>query len=244
MPPRKAKASTTKTSISTSKPNLPDEGSSRRSNPPWPALGLYPPPSSRSLTLHTLLPHQILTIDLLTSKECHSLISHALSTFPLTPANPGLVPKKGEAFRDNDRVSLVDPEFAEQLWRNTGLAGVCETQSNEVWDAKSRRPVGLNSNIRIYRYRPGQRFGAHYDDSTKDPCSGIQTEWTLLIYLSSVARGGETVFYLEKGRGEVVAEPRAGMALLHRHGRHCLLHEAKEVVEGEKWILRSDLLFA
>lgn len=32
-----------------------------------------------------------------------------------------------------------------------------------------------------------------------------------------------------------------GMALLHRHGRDCLLHEGREVVEGEKWVVRSDL---
>jgi hypothetical protein len=31
------------------------------------------------------------------------------------------------------------------------------------------------------------------------------------------------------------------MALLHRHGKDCLLHEGREVTAGEKWIIRSDL---
>lgn len=31
------------------------------------------------------------------------------------------------------------------------------------------------------------------------------------------------------------------MALLHKHGQDCLLHEGREVREGEKWIIRSDL---
>jgi hypothetical protein len=32
-----------------------------------------------------------------------------------------------------------------------------------------------------------------------------------------------------------------GMALLHRHGAQCMLHEGREVLSGEKWVLRSDL---
>jgi hypothetical protein len=33
-----------------------------------------------------------------------------------------------------------------------------------------------------------------------------------------------------------------GMALLHKHGDDCLLHEGREVKSGEKWVLRSDLV--
>jgi hypothetical protein len=33
-----------------------------------------------------------------------------------------------------------------------------------------------------------------------------------------------------------------GMALLHKHGDDCLFHEGKEVLSGEKWVLRSDLV--
>ncbi len=40
----------------------------------------------------------------------------------------------------------------------------------------------------------------------------------------------------------VVAEVEPGLALLHRHGDDCLLHEGREVIAGEKWILRSDLV--
>lgn len=76
-----------------------------------------------------------------------------------------------------------------------------------------------------------------------------RTTWTLLIYLSGPetgCEGGETVFYPTGARGrrleEVVAAPRAGMALLHRHGRECMLHEGREVRKGEKWIIRSDLV--
>ena len=38
-----------------------------------------------------------------------------------------------------------------------------------------------------------------------------------------------------------VAQLEIGMALLHKHGADCMLHEGREVLEGEKWIIRSDL---
>ena len=47
-------------------------------------------------------------------------------------------------------------------------------------------------------------------------------------------------------RGKVVARivPKAGRALLHRHGDACLEHEAAPVKSGLKYILRSDVCFA
>ena len=87
---------------------------------------------------------------------------------------------------------------------------------------------------------------------TPGTSSGVpaKTTWTLLLYLTSPATGcigGETAFFPEAAsRREaapppVVAELEVGMALLHRHGKDCLLHEGREVTEGEKWIIRSDL---
>ena len=77
-----------------------------------------------------------------------------------------------------------------------------------------------------------------------------KTTWTLLLYLSSPAtgcEGGETVFYPDPPSKRdpvpppVVAGLEVGMALLHKHGKDCLLHEGREVLKGEKWIIRSDL---
>ena len=92
------------------------------------------------------------------------------------------------------------------------------------------------------------------------PPTPAQTTWTLLIYLTSPTtgcRGGETVFYPEHLQRAVAAkkpspknnmfvEPivvslETGMALLHRHGNQCMLHEGREVLDGEKWVIRSDL---
>ena len=77
-----------------------------------------------------------------------------------------------------------------------------------------------------------------------------KTTWTLLLYLSSAesgCKGGETVFHPDPPNKRqapppsIVAELSVGMALLHRHGKDCLLHEGREVTEGEKWVIRSDL---
>jgi hypothetical protein len=73
-----------------------------------------------------------------------------------------------------------------------------------------------------------------------------KTTWTLLLYLTT-CKGGETVFYPDRpSRKAAAPEPivvglEVGTALLHRHGKDCMLHEGREVLEGEKWVLRSDL---
>lgn len=38
--------------------------------------------------------------------------------------------------------------------------------------------------------------------------------------------------------------PTEGTALLHLHGDKCLLHEARNVTKGVKYVFRSDVVFA
>ncbi|KAG9453158.1 hypothetical protein H6P81_006062 [Aristolochia fimbriata] len=153
-----------------------------------------------------------------------------------------LGPARGEAYRDNDRIAIDDPSLAASMW-DSGL--------NTVFaDIKIRGKVavGLNPNIRFYRYKVGQHFGQHIDESI-DLGQGHKTYYTLLVYLTgksndgSVSRGnssgqslvgGETVFYGKRG---VLAEvaPVVGMALVHLHGDKCLLHEARAVKKDVKF---------
>ncbi|KAL6526947.1 hypothetical protein OROGR_016037 [Orobanche gracilis] len=241
-----------------------------------------------------------------------------------------LGPTKGEAFRDNDRISVHDPVLAVAIWE----AGLSKLFLD--FKIRGKVAVGLNPNIRLYRYNAGQRFGRHIDESV-DLGEGRHTHYTLLIYLSGVLGkskaesksdgtsqdsldplvGGETVFYgprndlvvevynagqrfgrhidesvdLGEGRhthytlliylsgvlgkskaesksdgtsqdsldplvgGETVfygprndlvveVPPTEGMALLHVHGDKCMLHEARTVSKGIKYVLRSDVVFA
>jgi len=158
-----------------------------------------------------------------------------------------LGPLKGEAYRDNDRISVTDPLLAQAIW---------ESGINRIFtdiNVSGKAATGLNPNIRFYRYTEGQRFGRHIDESV-DLGDGSKTYYTLLIYLSGKGSakdssgqaliGGETVFYDQ--RGGIVAEvaPVQGMALLHLHGAKCMLHEARVVKKNTKYVLRSDVVFS
>ncbi|KAM3589182.1 hypothetical protein VKS41_000059 [Umbelopsis sp. WA50703] len=204
----------------------------------WPKL--FP---KADLQVNELLQGQIYTIpDFFTVKECDNLIAHIESNIPLQKTSG--IPKRGEALRSNDRISVSDPDFADMLW-SLGINTVSTSTQAIYKAALPNIPVGLNSNIRIYRYTPGQRFECHYDDTVRDERTSFWTEWTLLIYLTGEdeVSGGETVFYkTEKKKSSVVVAPSKGTALLHRHGASCLLHEGKEVTKGVKYVLRSDVL--
>jgi 2OG-Fe(II) oxygenase superfamily len=217
--------------------------------PDWPPLTPLIP--TQDLTVTTLLPNQVLLIpNLFTSTLCRAYTA-SLSTLPLTAATPGK-PKRGEALRANDRYRTHDRAFAHNLWTQTALQELVTGFADPgFWGG---RVLGLNPNVRVYRYRPGQFFDRHYDESNRlafgDPPVQAKTTWTLLIYLSR-CDGGETVFYPgltarcltpEREREPVAVEVVAGLALLHRHGDECLLHEGREVKGGEKWVLRSDLV--
>ncbi|CAA3030244.1 uncharacterized protein LOC111397066 [Olea europaea subsp. europaea] len=224
----------------------------KKSNSDWPYIK-----PKYNLQINRLKDNDLFTIpNFLTPVESKAFIKVAEEIGFLHQGSLG--PTKGEAYRDNDRIAVQDPVLADAIW-NSGL-------KNLFSDIKIRGKVavGLNPNIRCYRYTAGQRFGRHIDESV-DLGEGRRTHYTLLVYLSgtqggtkfkskndadsqdSLAEtlvGGETVFY--GPRNALVAEvpPTEGMALFHIHGDKCMLHEARNVRKGVKYVLRSDVVFA
>ncbi|PFH57969.1 hypothetical protein XA68_14330 [Ophiocordyceps unilateralis] len=212
-----------------------------RFKPPLPVTDLAPqlhPATSMIALIPYFFPRSL----------CRDFVAF-LKTLPLQ-TTPGR-PKRGEAARVNDRFQVDDALFARRLWEQTGLKeALTEVEGvKDMWDGE---PVGLNANIRVYRYTKGQYFDCHYDDDNDvelptDPPTPARTTWTLLLYLTSAAEGcigGETVFYPHdcKSPTEAIAvPPETGLLLLHKHGAECLLHEGREVTAGEKWVLRTDL---
>ncbi|KAI8326214.1 hypothetical protein GQ54DRAFT_106778 [Martensiomyces pterosporus] len=205
----------------------------------WPKLK-----QKKGLLLSEVVTGHIFTIrNLLSKAECDAFIDIANSVCIPTPG----IPKRGEAFRNNARSSTIDEECAQRLWQDTGLSRLLSGWQHP--DGKS--PAGLLENIRLYRYGPGERFGKHYDDYFFDS-KGRRSEYTLLVYLNSVddkrfktgerASGGETVFYARR-MDPVSISPETGLALLHKHGADCLQHEALELRNSYKYVLRSDLIF-
>ena len=137
--------------------------------PNWPPL--QPLASTSDLSLNTLLPGQIVTIqNLWTSALCRNYVSF-LSSLPLatTPNQP----KKGDALRVNDRFVIEDSDFAEKLWSSTGLKELVtgtrsqEEDGEEQMSQEERKALwggevcGLNPRIRVYRYKKGQFFDQH-----------------------------------------------------------------------------------
>jgi hypothetical protein len=153
------------------------------SPPNWPPFKPFVPPSN--LSLSTLVESQIVTIsNFWTSTLCKSYVNF-LKTLPLV-TTPG-TPKRGDALRVNDRFQIQDEQFANRLWEETGLRDLVCGGDDETEDGMSleeRRTlwlenlpditlkcktdgsrggdvIGLNPNIRIYRYSKGQFFDCH-----------------------------------------------------------------------------------
>ncbi|KAJ4471355.1 hypothetical protein C8J55DRAFT_521452 [Lentinula edodes] len=230
--------------------------------PIWPPFKSLIP--SNLLSIQEILTNQIVTIPhFWPASLCKTYVSF-LSNLPLV-TTPGK-PKKGDAVRVNDRFQIQDALFATRLWEETGLKdiimGYVQSEDGLQLDGEARKQlwggelVGLNPNIRVYRYSKGQFFDQHYDDSNNVTVRSGQTDipahttWTLLLYLTSPATGclgGETVFYPDPAIKKtpspqpVIVNLEVGLALLHRHGAECMLHEGAEVLAGEKWVIRSDL---
>lgn len=137
----------------------------------WPPLRPLVP--AADLSLIPLLHDQIYLIpNYFTANLCKTYVSF-LASLPLI-TTPGK-PKKDEAVRVNDRFQIQDDVFAEMLWSSTALRELVLTGRMEDDDyyqdeGEKRRsvkemwggePLGLNSNIRVYRYKTGQFFAQH-----------------------------------------------------------------------------------
>ncbi|GAV63367.1 Hpt domain-containing protein/2OG-FeII_Oxy_3 domain-containing protein [Cephalotus follicularis] len=121
-------------------------------------------------------------------------------------------------------------------------------------------PKENGEDIQVLRYEPGQKYEPHFDyfvDKVNIARGGHRVA-TVLLYLTDVAKGGETVFpsaevstrrkvsatnsdLSECGRKGVAVKPRRGDALLffslHPNALpdQSSLHAGCPVIEGEKW---------
>src|SRR5262245_16484921 len=175
----------------------------------------------------TQLGTSIFTIDdVLTPEECASMIARAEANgFEVATINTARGARVDTNTRNNDRVIVDDMELAQSLWKRVG---------DQVPPMHSGRQVrGLNERFRFYRYVPGQRFAWHSDGPfARD--NGELSLLTFMIYLNDGYRGGATRFE------RTLVDGKKGMALLFDHG---LVHEGAELLEGTKYVLRSDVMY-
>ena len=169
------------------------------------------------------------TLDkVLSAEECAAFIAQAeavgFTEAPVTTAR-GFV--QMPELRNNRRVILDDEALAATIWARL-----------RAWFAEEGgvRPVGLNERFRVYRYDPGQFFGAHRDGWYHRPGTCERSVYTVLLYLNDDFDGGETTFVAHHR----AARPQTVRALCFVHP---LLHEGSTVRRGRKYVLRTDVMF-
>lgn len=167
----------------------------------------------------------------LSRSECASWIALSeASGFRPAPIHTPSGPQRVAEVRNNERLIRDDPELARLWWarcRNLQL------QSFGRW-----RAVGLNERFRFYRYRQGQQFAIHRDGSYRR--SADEMSWmTLMVYLNEDFDGGETRFYPLNAE-PLTIRPQTGMALVFMHDR---AHEGAPVLRGNKYVLRTDIMY-
>jgi hypothetical protein len=97
----------------------------------------------------------------------------------------------------------------------------------------------VNPCMRVSKYQPGQRFAKHRDNGFTFS-DDFRSIYTVLLYLNDDFEGGETVFFDEKNNSRFAITPEKGMCCVFSHET---MHEGQVVSKGEKYILRTDLMF-
>eukprot|EP00980_Cylindrotheca_fusiformis_P012956 scaffold3236_cov66-Cylindrotheca_fusiformis.AAC.22 len=196
-----------------------------------------------------LVPSAVFVVrNFMDAKECQAWIDYAENEIGFQSiSNP---PTRTFAHRECGRIAKIDWDMADRLYER--MKPIVEEISQQVTITHADptyAPRTCNGNFQLFRYDKNMCFGKHYDAREKiSRYPGAQTEITVLVYLSS-CEGGGTRFYLptgsKKNDGEGIAfVPEVGAVLMHIHGPRCLEHEADPVLEGVKYVLRTDIVYS
>ena len=187
------------------------------------------------MTKEVLDPGKVLVIhDFLSGEECVALIrrSEDLRYEPGTVADVVI-----EEVRNNERVLVDDVTLAADLFRRAAPFLPADIEGHGL--------VGFNERWRFYRYRPGQTFKPHRDGSYMRMKSWEESQMTFMIYLNDGMTGGETQFFADmeqafRQRPYLSVQPKKGMALVFLHA---IWHEGTVVHSGQKYVLRTDVMY-
>lgn len=175
----------------------------------------------------TDLGNGITTIDhFFSKKECEFWIEKSETIgYEEASINQGEQQIIKKDIRNNERLIYESTELAAELWG--------KVKEFVLYETAYGRACGLNERFRFYKYYPGQEFKPHQDGSF---IRNIH-EWssfTFLIYLNDNLVGGETKFETSS------IKPETGKAVIFRHE---LVHQGCKVIEGIKYVLRTDVMY-
>lgn len=149
-------------------------------------------------------------------------------------------------YRNNERIVIDNDDLANQLFvkvkpylpETIEISSVIQAE-NGIWHLKE-----LNNRLRFCKYSANQYFnrhldGVHYRNDT------TQSKLTFMIYLNNATefKGGRTLFFKTKETGEIWASyiPKQGDLIVFEHN---VWHEGEILTQGEKFVLRSDILYS
>lgn len=163
-----------------------------------------------------------------------------------------------ESYRNSERICLFNQDIATVIWsrlvpfltkKDIHNQRPIDFNNEGVW-----RPIRVNECLKITRYKPNSYFKPHLD-GLYIPDPNEATIHTILIYLNDDFSGGNTNFikipkdqdlvsFLKdpKGKYEVMESIKAkkGSALIFSSDK---CHEGETVLKGNKFILRSEIVF-
>jgi hypothetical protein len=172
--------------------------------------------------------------------ECENLLTENIKT-----AFEKSISNYPTYYRNNDRLQLDDEVLATSLFEKVKnyLPDTIETQSkikseNGFWQLSK-----LNERLRYCKYSAHQYFHRHLDGIHYRSIDE-QSKLTFMIYLNGTGdfEGGKTLFYETKNSPEILASyiPQQGDLIVFDHN---VWHEGEVLDKGEKFVLRSDILY-
>ncbi|WP_299715900.1 2OG-Fe(II) oxygenase [uncultured Tenacibaculum sp.] len=149
------------------------------------------------------------------------------------------------SYRNNERQVIDDETYSTSLFNeiknyipnNIKYSGISKKESGE-WILKA-----LNSRIRVCRYLPNQYFNKHLD-GVHYISDDMQSKLTFMIYLNGKEdfSGGKTLFFDTKNSIHPFKKytPEKGDLIIFDHN---LWHSGEIVLDGIKYVLRSDIIY-
>ena len=134
------------------------------------------------------------------------------------------------------KTTWQDSELANLLWNR--IAPYIPVAMNGRW------VLGIHECLQVLRFDSGQRFALHPNELIEKP-NGESNLFTVLFFLNQEFEGGasrllELYPWAEQSTIHAI-EPEAQMALCFRRE---LLQESDTVVQGQKYVLRAQVMYS
>jgi prolyl 4-hydroxylase len=170
---------------------------------------------------------------LLSKDECSTLVKR-LKESPLLQAERNGANYVRSVFFDKDLARVISQRMLHLVPKKIGFSGDIPR-------------VEISDRFRFSKYDQKGKFALHQDGIYQDPRTGWRSAYTVSIFLNDSFSGGETVFFDGSSLGEasqsqsLPVQPETGKAVLFpREVYHC----GNEVLDGYKYLLRTDVMVA